>query len=144
MHVMAPVRPGGTRLVRLRAVRGGEGGPRPFVCRAFACGRLEPLLALLHGAARDWEAEIKELCRASSTTLSADASLRCELAFQLLVERTDGPYLLHSHHGGSTIKSVGVGEGRAIAEPWSSRASGLAAPRWVAAGRKQHRDVVAP
>ncbi|KAF8772790.1 hypothetical protein HU200_005377 [Digitaria exilis] len=36
----------------------------PFVRRAFACGRPEPLLASLRAAARDREAEIEELCRA--------------------------------------------------------------------------------
>jgi hypothetical protein len=95
---------------------------------AFTCGRPEPLLASLCATVRDREAEIEELCRASSTTLSANASLRRELTFQLLVELSGGPYLLHSHHGGSAVKPVGVGEGRAIAEPWSSRTSGLAAP----------------
>ena len=36
----------------------------PFVRRAFACGRPEPLLASLRAAVRDREAEIEELCRA--------------------------------------------------------------------------------
>jgi hypothetical protein len=54
-----------------------------------------------------------------------------ELAFQLLVELAGGPYLLHSHHGGSAVKPVGVGEGRAIAESRSSHAS------WVARGEEE-------
>ncbi|KAF7022509.1 hypothetical protein CFC21_035237 [Triticum aestivum] len=36
----------------------------PFVRRAFACGRPEPLLSSLRAVARDRESEIEELCRA--------------------------------------------------------------------------------
>uniref|UniRef100_A0A0E0E2E8 Exocyst complex component EXOC6/Sec15 N-terminal domain-containing protein n=1 Tax=Oryza meridionalis TaxID=40149 RepID=A0A0E0E2E8_9ORYZ len=36
----------------------------PFVRRAFTCRCPEPLLASLRAAARDWETEIEELCRA--------------------------------------------------------------------------------
>nr|CAB3452608.1 unnamed protein product [Digitaria exilis] len=51
-------------LVQLSAAIAAEEDLGPFVRRAFACGRPEPLLASLRAAARDREDEIEELCHA--------------------------------------------------------------------------------
>nr|CAB3461194.1 unnamed protein product [Digitaria exilis] len=51
-------------LVQLSTAIAAEEDLGPFVRRAFACGRPEPLLASLCAAARDREDEIEELCRA--------------------------------------------------------------------------------
>jgi len=63
-HAPSASAPSEADLAQLSAAIAAGEDLGPFVRRAFACGRPEQLLASLHAAVRDREAEIEELCRA--------------------------------------------------------------------------------
>ena len=63
-HAPSASAPSEADLAQLSAAIAAGEDLGPFVRRAFACGRPEPLLASLRAAVRDREAEIEELCRA--------------------------------------------------------------------------------